>query len=348
MQLYVFKQADRQLTGIVEAYEYFRWTRRYSRCGGFELKAIATDKNLALLKIGNILWKNDDDEAGLIEFVELTGNESEYILISGRFATSFLARRIVWGAAILNGDLGAVLGQLIQNNLINPTNVSRKIAGVNYAEAVLDSPINTQTTYKNLMAAVTDLCDAADVGIKTTFDPTSGIFTITPYFGSDSQAVFSKEYENIIEQIFTESVVDYASLALVAGEGEGAERVTVVVGGGEGENRREVYVDARDLQEDDFPGIYTEALEFRGHQRLTELAKIEAFDAIINQHGNLKYKVDYNIGSRIKAISKRWGVSLEARITEIDESYDRDGVGISVTFGKPLLTIVEKLRGGMI
>ena len=68
------------------------------------------------------------------------------------------------------------------------------------------------------MAAVTGLCDAVDVGIKTVFDPRTGLFTIVPYLGNDSQVVFSREYENIIEQIFTQSVVDYASFALVAGE----------------------------------------------------------------------------------------------------------------------------------
>ena len=54
MDLYIFDNA-RKKAGMIESYEYFRWTRRYSQCGGFELKAIATDENLALLQIGNIL-----------------------------------------------------------------------------------------------------------------------------------------------------------------------------------------------------------------------------------------------------------------------------------------------------
>jgi hypothetical protein len=62
MELYVFN-SSRQLAGIVESFEYLRWTRRYSQCGSFELKAIATPENTALLKAGNILWKSDDEEA---------------------------------------------------------------------------------------------------------------------------------------------------------------------------------------------------------------------------------------------------------------------------------------------
>jgi len=196
------------------------------------------------------------------------------------------------------------------------------------------------------MEVITDLFDAADVGIKTVFDPEVGTFTIVPYRGADSQAVFSKEYENIIDQIFTQSIVDYASIALVGGEGEGAGRTFVTVGGGTGEDRHETFVDARDLQSEDFPDNYPEALEFRGLQRLAEHAFVEAFDAGVNLYGNLTYKVDFDIGSKIKAVSKRWGVSLSARITEIEESYDREGMSIAVTFGKPLLTLAQKLKRG--
>ncbi len=75
---------------------------------------------------------------------------------------------------------------------------------------------------------------------------------------------------------------------------------------------------------------------------------VQAFDATVNQYGNLKYKTDFDIGSKIQTVSKHWGVSLSARITEIEESYDRDGMSLGVTFGKPLLTLAQKLKGGLI
>jgi hypothetical protein len=53
MELYIYN-SNRELAGIVESFEYLRWTRRYSQCGSFELKAIATPENTALLKTGNI------------------------------------------------------------------------------------------------------------------------------------------------------------------------------------------------------------------------------------------------------------------------------------------------------
>ena len=50
----------------------------------------------------------------------------------------------------------------------------------------------------------------------------------------------------------------------------------------------------------------------------------------------------------IKVVSKRWGVAMTARITEIEESYDKSGMSLGVTFGKPLLTLAQKLKGGYI
>jgi hypothetical protein len=331
----------------VESFEYLRWTRRYSQCGSFELKAIATPENTALLKEGNIIWKNDDEEAGIIEHLELSQTEQEIITASGRFATSFLARRILWQTEILSGDLSVCVLQLINNNLINPTDTARQITGISFSSPNLGIPVSTQISYRNLMDSVTELCAASDIGIKTVFTPATGIFTVTLYNGSNSQAVFSKEYENLTEQIYTESVADYANTALIGGEGEGTDRTFVAITSGSGETRREIFVDAKDLRAEDFGTDYINTLTFRGQSKLNEQAIRYTFDTSVNPHGNLTYKIDFDLGQTVKVISKAWGVSMTTRITEIEETYDADGQSISVVFGKAELTIAQKVRSDM-
>ncbi|MEA4973450.1 MAG: siphovirus ReqiPepy6 Gp37-like family protein, partial [Candidatus Metalachnospira sp.] len=262
MQLYIYNP-NRELAGIVESFEYLRWARRYSQCGSFELKAIATPENTVLLKEGNIIWKNDDEEAGIIEHLELSQTEQEIITASGRFATSFLSRRIVWGPEKLSGDLSVCVEQLINNNLISPIDTARQITGITYSFPNLGIPVSTQISYRNLMDAVTDLCVTADIGIKTVFTPATGIFTVMLYNGANSQAVFSKEYENLTEQIYTESAADYANTALIGGEGEGESRTFVAITSGTGETRREIFVDAKDLRAEDFGTDYINTLTFR-------------------------------------------------------------------------------------
>lgn len=346
MELYIYN-SDRELIGIVESFDYLRWTRRYSQCGSFELKAISTPENAALLKEGNIIWKSDDEEAGIIEYMKLSQTDTEFITVSGRFATSLLARRIVWGTEMLSGDLSACVAQLLNNNLISPSDSTRQITGISFSSSNLGVPVNTQISYRNLMDAVTGLCDASNIGIKTVFNEATGVFTVTLYSGAVSQAVFSKEYENLTEQVYTESDLDYANTALIGGEGEGAQRTFVAITNGSGETRREVFVDAKDLREEDFGAGYTTALTFRGQSKLNELEMRYIFDTTVNPHGNLTYKTDFDLGQLVKVVSKAWGVSMTTRITEVEETYDADGQSINVVFGKSELTIAQKIRSDM-
>jgi hypothetical protein len=197
------------------------------------------------------------------------------------------------------------------------------------------------------MDAVTELCVASNIGIKTVFTPATGIFTVTLYNGADSQAVFSKEYENLTEQIYTESAADYANTALIGGEGEGSDRTFVAITSGSGETRREIFVDAKDLRAEDFGTDYINTLTFRGQSKLNEQAIRYSFDTSVNPHGNLTYKIDFDLGQTVKVLSKAWGVSMTTRITEVEETYDADGQSISVVFGKADLTIAQRIRSDM-
>ena len=345
MELYVYGNT-RQLVGVVESFEYLRWTRRYSQCGSFELKAVATPDNITLLVLGNLLWKSDDEEVGIIEHLEMNQADKEAITVSGRFATSFLGRRIIWGTETLSGDLSACALKLINNHMIAPGDTNRQIAGVSFTSPVLGVTANTQVSYKNLLDTVIGLCDASDRGIKTVFDPITGNLTVALYTGVVSQAVFSREYENLTSQIYTQSAVDYANTALIGGEGDGASRVLASIANSAGEARREVFVDAKDLRQADFGAGYSTALLYRGQNRLSELAMAHSFDAEVNPHGNLRYKFDFDLGQVVTVLSKKWGVTLVARITEIEESYDASGQTLNIVFGKSALSLLQKLKGG--
>ena len=341
---YVFDNSL-ELAGLVESFEYLRWTRRYNRCGSFEVKAIATEENLALLVLGNILWLSTDEEAGIIEYVEMSRDEQEIITVSGQFATSYLSRRIIWNTETLNDTLSDCVGQLLQNHIINPSDADRKMDFLHYINDNITEPVSTQISFRNLMDAITGLCEASDVGVKTVFDPTAKTFTVRLYEGAVSQAVFAEEYENLTSQILTQSVVDYSNVALIGGEGEGVNRVFETTGSGAGVDRREIFVDAKDLRSEDFPGGYTAALLFRGQSKLSEHIMTQSFDSTFNPHGNLRYKIDFDLGQVVKVLSKRWGVTLETRITEIEETYDADGQSLDVVFGKGILTLPQKLKG---
>ncbi|MEA4823680.1 MAG: hypothetical protein VB111_06180, partial [Clostridiaceae bacterium] len=121
----------------------------------------------------------------------------------------------------------------------------------------------------------------------------------------------------------------------------------VAITSGTGETRREIFVDAKDLRAEDFGTDYINTLTFRGQSKLNEQAIRYSFDTSVNPHGNLTYKIDFDLGQTVKVISKAWGVSMITRITEIEEIYDADGQSISVVFGKAELTIAQRIRSDM-
>ena len=114
--------------------------------------------------------------------------------------------------------------------------------------------------------------------------------------GTESQAVFSKEYENLTQQIYTISVGDYANTALVGGEREGPDRTFVAITSGSGETRHEIFVDAKDLLAEDFGLDCIDTLIFRDQSKLSEQAIRYSFDTSVNPHGNLTYKIDFDLG----------------------------------------------------
>jgi len=329
--------------GYIESYSYLSWVRRYSAAGEFELKCVP--ENLPLLSLGNILVKVGDDEGGIIETILVESLEQEIITVRGRFLTVLLEKRIIWGTENLNGNIGISVGQLINNHAINPTDTGRVIPNLSYEGIVTGKTIQTQISFKNLLETVTGICSEAGVGIKGVLTGTGT--SVSLYLGREQPFVFSKEFENLLSQNYTDSIKDFANIAKVAGEGEGADRQTVVVGNATGLNRKEIFVDARDLASSEYEDEekYLKALELRGNEKLYERRRRESFDAVANTNSNLTYRVDFDLGDIVTVKSSLLGLSRRLRITEIIETYDENGLHVDLVFGDPLPTLGERLKG---
>ena len=89
--------------------------------------------------------------------------------------------------------------------------------------------------------------------------------------------IFSDEFGNLAAPKYTKTSVDYKNKAYVAGQGEGDDRVVVIVDLTDGEEARELYVDAKDIQQEE--GVtaeeYEALLRQRGLEKLAECPKVE-------------------------------------------------------------------------
>ena len=68
------------------------------------------------------------------------------------------------------------------------------------------------------------------------------------------------------------------------------------------------------------------------------------FVSTINTNSNLKFKADFDLGDRITCKETKWGIQIDARITEVTETYQKGEETIEATFGDSLPTLVDQIR----
>ena len=116
-----------------------------------------------------------------------------------------------------------------------------------------------------------------------------------------------------------------------------------------GLSRRELWVDARDIQSGEGEGAlspeeYKAARETRGREKLAECQLVQNFAAQVRtMDPTFEYGRDYKLGDKITVSDRRLGVTVGAVVTAAEYTVSRDGRGLSLTLGYSQPTIYEKL-----
>lgn len=357
MELMIF---DRQLNyvGLIDGFRSFRKVRRYNQAGDFELHVSFNLEVMKMLKLGNIVWQRESAEAGYIEYrnIQLASDGQEMLVVKGQSMSGYLAKRIVWGRENISGTAEKIMRTFVDSQAINPVNPDRKIPLLKLGDLQnYSGSIRKQATYRNLLEVIHEVAKGSGLGFRTLVDVNRKELVFDVYKGRDlsKKVVFSRGFENVLEQEYTESHDNYRNVALIAGTGEGAERKLTSIGDKTALDRLELFVDAKDLQDtktvnDEEVPIpaheYMELLVNRGESKLSETAKVESFDSKINPRSNLVYKVDYDLGDIVTVRDNRWGLTVDEQITGIEEVYEEDGFNVFVTFGDEPVGLLEKIK----
>lgn len=342
MDLYILNP-DIELQGVIDGYSSLRWRRRFFAPGEFELHASATDSNIALLREGNIVHRLDRQEAGIIEGITIatTDTGGDEITATGRMGSSMLDRRAVTPTINFTGAVEAAMRKVVSDNAITARPLPHLVLG---DTAGLAQTCSFRATGKNTLSVCTALGKAAALGFRVRLDVPGRQWIFEVYDGTDRSVtqhdrpyvLFSGEYGNIDGPTYTCDSTGYANYAYVAGQGEGSARVIVAVDQTDGGERRELWVDARDLQQADGQSAtdYQAQLRQRGMEKLAEAARSESFSAAAVDTGNFAYLADWDLGDIVSF--ERWGIRLDQRITEVEEVDESGVVTITPTCGSPL------------
>ncbi|MBE1305660.1 hypothetical protein G4W71_16775 [Clostridium botulinum] len=381
MELYIFNR-DLELIGILDTFTSLRWIRRYYKSGEFELHCALNFNTLELLKRDNVVYKKNDVEAGYIETRQLKigGDGQEYLEVKGKFLTNYLDRRISWDRVNFSGKTEDLMRELVYYNAINPTNLDRKIPNLILGDLKgFNEDIKYTNSFGNIIEQLENISNTNNLGYRNILDIKNRKILFDVYKGVDrtinngsiAPCIFSRDFENILEQEYMDSLNNYKNTTLIAGAGEGSARKITFIENGAGLDRYELYVDARDIQdtetikvtvpdydeEGNVTGEHEEDKEVeipwerykplliqRGKEKLSECEEIQTFDSKVNTNGNNVYKKDYDLGDIVTVVDKKWGIRIDTRVTEIEEVYEEKGLEVNVVFGNNIPTIIDKIK----
>lgn len=344
MDVYVYNTSF-ELIGIIDNFSSVIVTSRYYEAGDFEIYLKASSKNLELLQPDHYIKYNDF--VGIIETINITTDleQGNYLTAGGRDLKSILDRRIVWQQTNLYTTAEAGIRSLINDNVISPAISDRAIKNFILSDAKgYTDPINLQVTGDTLYETIINICKAYNYGWQITLND-SNQFVFELYKGTDrsygqssnNYVVFSPEFENISSTNYTKDKQGLRNVALIAGEGEGLDRITQTTGSASGLNRRELYVDARDISQNKgndgeiTDADYKKLLLERGGEQLAERMATESFEGDVNTNYVYNLNDDYYLGDIVTAVNE-YGIAADTRIIEIIQNESNTGYSVIPTF----------------
>lgn len=343
-----------EILAEIDDYESLVFTRRWHRPGEFQLQINRHKRSTDTLQRGNLVMLSPV-KAGIIRHKEITldkgGKGSEQLLIRGPTLQGIAGQRLIVPPAGLahdskTGNAETVMKHYVNNCLVNPALAARKIDMFMIAvDQGRGESVAWQSRYRNLAEELEKISLLTGLGwniyldfslLKWVFETYEGK-DLTTGQASNPPVIFSPDFDNLKSQHYAESDLSYRNFTYVAGQGEGVDREIVAVPSEApfGLDLHEVFVDARDL---------ATGLEQRGEQVLTELQANRLLEAEILTRGPFTYQKDWGLGDLATVQNKAWGVTMDARITEVREIYEPGGFRLEVVFGSSWPTLIDKIK----
>lgn len=381
MEIRVFDKTVEPL-GTIDEMESLLWHTKYFDIGTFSLLAPVTFNNSRLLAAGNIITKHDGKRevqtsdggiwrrAAQITYVHITKDENgmEQIEAQGYMLGRWLNKRCISPQIVATDTNQGIINTMVICNCGNRASAKRSFPQFTVLEqkTIVGSQVEyANEVYANLGLEVKARAQAGKLGYDILINERSRQYGFYLYKGRDLTAtnhegntpcIFSRDFDNVNEQEYTASIENCGNFIYVQGaaDDDGNQPVVTVDGeGATGLELEEVFCDATDIARKYQSGetevtvpinAYLAMLLTRGGAELENYGETINFVSTINSNSNLEFKSDFDLGDRITCKEGKWGIQIDARITEVMEIYQKGEETIEATFGDSLPTLVDQIR----
>lgn len=375
--IYVFDAETAEYLGEVDAYTSWVLKRSWQGIGDAQITMDSRCAGADLLQVGRIVTAgNAWHKAVLLTGEKLEARRGGHTrTLTGMELKGIANRRLtvpptaqedenVLGYDRVSGAGEAVLRHYVSRHMVSPSSDYRRFPLLQMEEAA--SPLRGketpwQTRYEKLGDVLTDIAEWCDLGWNIALDYPNRrwLFTVdagrdlTVGNGSDSFVAFEEDFHNLTEASYSHDRSSYCNALYLGGAGEDEKRLVLVRYVDEdhallteplsGLSRAETLIDTGNLS---LPG----EVEYEGlHKYVSSFKPLRTLTAQISPAGPWKYEEDWDLGDKVTVQLRDPAVGLDvrldARILAVEETRERGGLRLSVTFGKEEPTIGDALRG---
>lgn len=364
MNIYVLDPETLDRLAVINTYSALSWNRVWGESGTFQIWAPVTEENEEFLTRENLIWPDDQDLVGVIDVVHKYTSEDSpmpVMEISGYFAErAYLQRRIIWGNILVKDTPAVVIRKIIRENASACDDTNRRLGpAIQKGVAIEDSvPVQSDITYcnsyGNVWEEVKGISLEHNLNTSLILSGSSLSFVVSSAQDRSSVVNLSTDLGFLTDSDYTCDSSDYCNTALIAGEGEGADRITTsIIPQAVQRDRRELYVDARDLrktsadsQEPMSDEVYLEALVQRGSKKLLDHPLYQSYECSLQITGEEGYRFgeDYFLGDVITLTDSVLKVQIKAAVKEHQIYEDKDGRTDVLVFGLAIPTITALVK----
>ena len=331
------------------------WTKRWSTYGDFE---IHLDKPDPLFENGNYVMLNHDPyKCGVIEYDQDDGdgyqyNSTEDYVVKGYSLLFLLYHRITVPTSANDGYLvwnnkpaEDIMYELVDGQVIHPLDTKRVIP---HFEAAANQHRGKKMTFRSRLKYLPDelyeLSIESGLGVAVRFDPVGKRFIFEVLEGVDRRRtglgteinpnsyIFSRRNRKVKKHTYTHDTSSFKNMAYIGGQGDGDDRTIVTIYDDlSGLSRREAFIDARDIADEDENENTNTALVDRGKTKLTT-----DFREVINYEYEAEtedYMVLWDLGDTCTYIDDKKQITLHQQVTEVQETHEDGQLKIDPTFG---------------
>lgn len=341
----LFLDKDFNVQKIIDSFKNFAWNRKYFEPGNFSIETSLIEY-LGIRDSGcEYLYCNNFKETAKLETMRYDSSGVNLTVIqTGRFLENDLSDRAITTTYKFSGTSEQIARDIVSKFCINCKHplFGGKLQLGNYKG--LGQKRTYQNTGGDVKTVLYDLLKLDGLSFSIDYNYELDTLTFNVWSGLDrteaqtenSYATFCKGFENIQNDKYSKDETHYKNFVFVAGEGTGSGRTIVEIDKTvEGEERKELYVDARDLQSDEntTEDEYREMLFERGLEKLQENNKVEIAEFDIDPDANLKCGIDYDLGDLVTYKNEDLDLYIDNRIVEISSVFDGEKESTEVAFG---------------